>query len=238
MLGLAPVEKAVAKAILNMSLRGTVFFESYVLSEVRGADILIIDVDMPQAIQALLAYRKIHFNDPTLIAIAIGNGGAPPQSEVQLPRPLLASALHETLSQIGAALLVDKEEATNTQAEFPDGRVLIADAQAKRVGDLRNALARVVGRIDLARCGQAAATHISTGALDVVVLDTGLEDPDAHSLCAAAKSHSNAAVIMLVDADASTDRNEAMKVGCDTYLIRPVNPLILQEVVAEYLNER
>jgi DNA-binding response OmpR family regulator len=132
------------------------------------------------------------------------------------------------------ALVVGGAEA---EAEFPDIAVLVADSDPQSQAALRDSLRGLVGQVFTAHSGAAAAAILKSEHVDVVVLDAQLRMPDAFTLTELAKSRGVAAVIILLSPDTPTDRGAAQLAGCDTFLIRPVNEVILREVVAEYVDE-
>ncbi|MBT6277400.1 MAG: serine/threonine protein kinase [Chromatiales bacterium] len=108
-----------SKALLTMELPCDIASSPYTLAESRGADILIIDLELESASRALEAYGRRHDNQPALIAI--GPGAAPKDTHNHLPRPLSATTLHATLAQIGTALSIGKDEPTNIDMDGDDG---------------------------------------------------------------------------------------------------------------------
>lgn len=234
-LGFRPAEKAMAEALVRIRVPGSTALEPYALSRVEGADMLVVDVAEPRALRALAAYEEIHGPPPCLIAV--GEGEPPANTSAHLPRPLLASTLRDSIIHLAVERVAEAGAETRADAEFPNARVMVAEGAAEGAQGLGAALAGLVGQVELALTGAQARKHIEAGRMDVVVLDARLRDPDAYDLCRQAKASSGAAVIMVLEANDSADRGEATRAGCDTYLIRPVNELILQEVIAEYLDE-
>lgn len=234
-LGLRAVEKSMADALIRLRQPGATPLEPYALSRLEAADVLVVDVAEPRALQALEAYKRIHRMPPTIVAV--GEGELPEGTGAHIGRPLLASTLRGAIVRLAIERMAVAGAETQADAEFPNARILVAETDADRAQLLGSALVRLVGQVEIALTGQQAQAHIDSGKLDVVVLDSALKNPDAYALGRAAKKSSDAAVILLLAATDSADRTEGTSAGCDTYLIRPVNELILQEVIAEYLDE-
>lgn len=220
------------RGVLGLTAQGQPGLVPYRLSSSTPADIMVIDVSAPVTVPGLSRYREIHAGQPLLLAV--GNADPPLPAQLHLGRPLTATAMHAALLHL-AGQCASTPGAPET-VEFPDARVLLAETDQARVGQLHTALAGLVGTAEVALGGADADRAIARGGWNVVVLDSALQGPDAYSLCRQARSI-DAAVVMLLAADDTGARSHARDAGCDTYLIRPVNERILHEVIAEYLDE-
>ena len=231
-MGLDIVEKAIVHAALASASSHAMRLEPYRLDEVHSADILLLDAGSSRAQQAYRIYRQRH-PAPAHI-ITIGNGFKY-DAEWDLPRPIKVSRLMNAMTE-SAQRVASERDGVATACEFPHASVLVAGTSTSSLLLVRDALAGLVGKVEIVASGEDASTCIDRDAFDVVVLEAGLERPDAYELTWRIKSSSSAAVIILLKADAPTSRVEAQAAGCDTFLIHPVNELILREVIAEYLD--
>jgi len=231
-MGLDIVEKAVVHAALAAASSRAMRLEPYRLDEVHSADILLLDAASPRAHDAYRLYRRRHPAPAHMVTI--GNGFKY-RAHWDLPRPLKVSRLMDVIGE-SARRVASERDGVAASCEFPHASVLVVGTSTSSLLLVRDALASLVGRVELVASGEDASTCIEREAFDVVVLEVGLEQPDAYELTWRIKSSSSAAVIMLLKADAATSRVEAQAAGCDTFLIHPVNELILREVIAEYLD--
>lgn len=239
-LGLSPLETTLAASIIRASRPRTRAstapeYSPYALSVEKGADVLIVDCDMEKAKSALNEYTSRHASPPCLIAV--GAGECPQSETLRLPRPVTGTTLNAALSACADAYAAANPSSSRDGAEFPDARVLIAESDGDRADDLKEALKGLAGAVSTTFDHAEALAMVETGGVDVVVLDRALCPPPGLELCEAARRNGKVAVVMLVSGGDYADRRASLDAGCDTYLIRPVNDIILCEVIAEYLDE-
>lgn len=94
--------------------------------------------------------------------------------------------------------------------------------------------------VDFAVTGEEAYSFIEKNEYDIIFLDVVLPGVDGYEVCKTIKEGKakDTPVIMLTGNSSPADRIKGKLAGCDTYLIKPVNQTVFQEVVNQYLNTR
>lgn len=109
-------------------------------------------------------------------------------------------------------------------------RVLIVDDD-ERLRDLVSSYLMQNGfYVEVAACGEDAFQSISTGAIDIIILDINLPGADGLSICQKLRrSGVSTPIIMLTARSEDSDRINGLEIGADDYLTKPFNP---RELVA------
>lgn len=82
--------------------------------------------------------------------------------------------------------------------------------------------------------GEAALRVAADGAVDLVVCDVGMPDPDGFEVCRRLKSDSRTEglpVILLTGRDSDEGRSRGKAAGCTAYVTKPFSPLELLELI-------
>ena len=82
--------------------------------------------------------------------------------------------------------------------------------------------------------GETALRIAADGAVDVVVCDVGMPDPDGLEVCRRLKTDprtEDLPVILLTGRDTDEDRSRGLAAGCDAYVTKPFSPLELLELI-------
>ncbi|SMN12471.1 Two-component response regulator [uncultured Candidatus Thioglobus sp.] len=116
--------------------------------------------------------------------------------------------------------------------------VLVVDDSLPVRVQMENALKKFVSRVDLAESGEDALELASTNDYALVFLDIILPGIDGYEICKTIKAGrcKNTPVILLTGNSSPADRIKGNLSGCDTYLIKPLNHVMFQEIVSQYLN--
>ncbi len=113
-------------------------------------------------------------------------------------------------------------------------RVLLVDDDPTLLEVLTTALHLEDLDVIPASDGEAALRIAADGAVDLVVCDVGLPDPDGLEVCRRLRSDPRTAglpVILLTGRDTDEGRALGAAAGCDAYLTKPFSPLELLELI-------
>ena len=114
----------------------------------------------------------------------------------------------------------------------PRVSVLIVDDERGHASAEAELLERVGFRCEVSDAGQAGVEKVRTGEFDVVVTDLVMRGADGMDVLRAAKELDPAPVVVMVTGHGSVPSAvAAMQAGAETYLLKPVNPDELREVV-------
>ena len=112
----------------------------------------------------------------------------------------------------------------------PGARVLVADRHEARRRQVRDYLTGVGHTVFTAADGETALRLVRRTDLESVLLDAGLERPNAYQLCERLKKHPSTRslpVVLLVEATDLDARLRGLEVGAEDFLPHPVNKLEL-----------
>ncbi len=226
------------------------------LSGRKYADILIVDADNPDAVRRWGAYLK-RYGEGNVISTIMLCESIPPanpnDTNHYTAKPLVAtrllSLLEETvIDEHGYAVpsIFEGESGSATDGQG-DGTQAAGNAISALVVDdslpvriqMKKALQSIASKIDFAESGEEAEALIKGNRYDIVFLDVVLPGVDGYDICKMIKQDPNKAetpVIMLTSNSSPADKVKGKLAGCDTYMIKPVNPGIFKEVISEYLD--
>ena len=221
----------------------------------KRADILIVNADNPDAIKRWKAYIKLHGEKQKISTVMLCES-IPPDNPNDpnryIEKPLAATRLLSILEELAilehgysASIFeggVDEIEiddvADSGIANSQVSALVVDDSLPVRI-QMKKALQQIAGKSDFAETGEEARELLKKNKYDIVFLDVILPGVDGYDLCKEIKQDpdkSSVPVIMLTSNSSPADRVKGKLAGCDTYLIKPVNPEIFKEVVYEYLD--
>ncbi len=93
--------------------------------------------------------------------------------------------------------------------------------------------------IALAADGETAVELVSTGAPDLILMDIGL--PGMSGLDAAGALRGRGVTIPIIAVSSRVmpgDRERAIEAGCDDFVAKPIDDVLLVQMVGRYLGER
>lgn len=247
-IGLSEREFTVLKSIERIS---TARVRSYVFSETRNStpscDIYIVDGDSP-ASMALWGRRRTTHPAPALV---ISENGADFFGQRGFRRPLIVSRLVNLLDEITTHELHFLPELSIGHDIVPDPAHIKfrpandASFLALVVDDSPTVRKQIELGLKLAGCAVDSAETVSTATLllkskayDVVFLDVMLPDGDGYQLCKLIKrdkAKARTPVVMLTGKTSPLDQIKGSLAGCDTYLTKPVQNAVFQQVVRKHL---
>jgi len=263
-LGLDDREERVVKSVYTLSETRRPSFKPYAFSRATPADILIMDADNPRAVEAWQVYRRLHEAepDPPVILLAKekladlpGNYNmCPPLSATRL-LALLEKVAVRDLDYVTQSMQPDDDDADASGAEVAASpapsaggqnvqnastgvKALVVDDSLPVRIQMKIALQNVTSDVDFAENGEQGLELLTQHRYDIVFLDVILPGVDGYDLCKTIKqdpAKSDTPVIMLTSNSAPADRAKGKLAGCDTYLIKPLNKAVFEEVVREFL---
>lgn len=101
-------------------------------------------------------------------------------------------------------------------------RVLVVDDEPQILRFLRPSLGAAGYDVIEARDGAEALKHAATDAPDVIVLDLGLPDCDGKDVIRSIREWSKVPIVVLSARDRETEKIEALDLGADDYVNKPV----------------
>lgn len=142
----------------------------------------------------------------------------------------------------------DRLSLTATQNGFSGGRrepepavraLVVDDSLPVRI-QMRQALQPLSWQVDYAENGEQALPLLDANDYDIIFLDVVMPGIDGYDVCRHAKGgrHRDTPVIMLTSASSPADRVKGKLAGCNTYLIKPVTPPVLRQLIEQYLSIR
>lgn len=246
MVGLPEVEQRVLKSVGRISSVRTNCYEFDDLGKTPDGDIVVVDGDSPQAMQS---WRDAALSVPVLF---FGSGNDAGQT--WLKRPIMGMRLLALLDEImgSSAPAAPKPETGGSGATVaaamsnipspPPHRSLalvVDDSPTVRKG-IELGLAPFGLSLHFAETGEEALERLATTTYDIVFLDVVLPGIDGYAVCKVIKKDKGmkkTPVIMLTGKSSTFDRIKGSLAGCDTYLTKPVEFKVFQDVVKKYLGD-
>lgn len=221
MLGLTAIERRVLQSIARISAgrsRSYEFVEFYSSTEF---DVVFVDADSPQALQG---WRSSVRREPAVMIVSLAIAG-----QKCLTRPLMGARLLTLLDEITANL--DAEASAKCLA-------LVVDDSPTVRKHIEQGLAPFGLDVHFAETGEEALERMAALTYNIVFLDVVLPGIDGYAVCKAIKKDKGmkeTPVIMLTGKSSTFDRIKGSLAGCDTYLTKPVEYELFQNVVRKYV---
>ena len=258
LIGISDVDRKRLEAIFANSHQRQIHFS---LCELHSdlAQILIVNADEPKYLIDWRGYRNKLNNQNVEVppSIVVSKRREFKTEHYQIKHPLIYSRVISVLDQVVTQILGIKE-ALVFEPEENDDSISISEETLEKKGDsntdnlrrilivddslpvrvqMRKALQNVEANLDIVESGEEAFEHINQHHYDLIFLDVVLPGVNGYEVCKVIKQSSakDTPVIMLTGNSSSEDRIKGKLAGCDTYLIKPVKPLIFREVVSQYL---
>lgn len=209
----------------------------------------LIDGDETDAIET---WKTLHAAAPAPSAfVTVGN--RPELGEWCLHRPIVPSRLLALLDQMTMEelrVLPDLHIGENFDAPAAPvglkaepaksaGRALVVDDSPTVRRQIELGLRLLHVAVDFAETGEQALASVAENAYDIVFLDVVLPGIDGYQVCRAIKRdkrRKHTPVVMLTGRSSTFDRVKGSLAGCDTYLTKPVENAVFQNVLTKYLN--
>ena len=117
-------------------------------------------------------------------------------------------------------------------------QILLVDDSHFFIQAMREFLTRSGNSVLTASCGAEALHTLDTNAPDVILMDYYLEDISGGECCRkikAAPATKSIPVIMLTSAESMEDMESSKEAGCDDYITKPVDKMLLLTKIRRYL---
>lgn len=213
-----------------------------------GPDLYLVDGDDAAAVNL---WKQVHATSPAPTAF-VADPNRCDFGKWCLRRPIVPSRLFTLLDEITVQELRFLPELyIGENAASPTAPVEVKSAQTKSTGralvvddsptvrkqiELGLRLRNVA--VDFAETGEQGLSLISANAYDIVFLDVVLPGIDGYQVCRAIKKdklRKHTPVVMLTGKSSTFDRVKGSLAGCDTYLTKPVENAVFQNVITKYL---
>ena len=209
----------------------------------------LIDGDDPAAIAA---WQTLRVAAPTPAAF-VADRDRPELGKWRLPRPIVPSRLFALLDQMTVEELRFLPELhigetaaapaapveVNAEPAKSSGRALVVDDSPTVRKQIELGLKLLHVAVDFAESGEQALASLAARTYDIVFLDVVLPGIDGYQVCRAIKKdklRKRTPVVMLTGKSSAFDRVKGALAGCDTYLTKPVENAVFQNVLKKYLN--
>jgi CheY-like chemotaxis protein len=247
-IGFNKVERRVLRRTISASRDRLPSFRPFDKSLGGWPDIVIVDADLPSAMQAWNRFRRANSHRACFAPIFVSNHPQllPPDPYV-LERPIRAEKLFELLEKAVAEVhgfrpvvvsgVIHTDGAVARAAPGPANALVVDSCFPVRI-QLRKALGSFAARVDFAETGMRALELIEQRPYSVVFLDVGLPDEDAYEICGLIKRNplqQGVVAVMLTKSSSAADQVMGMLAGFDNCLVKPIKPDVLAELAAELL---
>lgn len=239
MLGLSETEQRVLKSIARISVSRASNYEFVDLDSACQNDVVLIDGDSPQAVQS---WRNAPRNEPAVFVSSTEIEG-----QKCLRRPIMGARLLALLDEVTSKQRLPTSESSlprTPTAAFASPQsvtkslALVVDDSPTVRKHIEQGLAPFGLNVDFAETGEEALDRLAASSYDIVFLDVVLPGIDGYAVCKAIKKDrrmKSTPVIMLTGKSSTFDRIKGSLAGCDTYLTKPVEYELFQNVVKKYI---
>ena len=253
--GLAPNEQVTLSSIFKLAASRPRKYQLVAARET--AEILVVDIDDPKALEAQKSFSAKHANIPI---VKVTKGAAAP-SDLVIRRPLTLKRVLEMLDRVTievlkyvpelviggdhapadeAATQALREAAVSAQQAAKSGvkALVVDDSEAVRKSmEIQLGLYGI--QIDFAETGEVALerTKVTTD-YDIIFLDIMMPGIDGYKVCKTFRADKNlkhTPIIMLTGKDSRFDKLKGTMAGASLYLTKPVAQAQLQEVIQKFL---
>jgi two-component system cell cycle response regulator len=211
-------------------------------------DIYVVNGSDAQAMATWASARR-DFPAPSVL---VTGDGKPMLGHRGLKRPIIASKLLSVLDEVTSQelgfmpeLVIGEEGvpesnpvSTKTPKEHTHAVALVVDDSPTVRKQIEIGL-RVTGcTVDCVETAEEALRLLATKSYDIVFLDVVLPGADGYQVCKAIKrdkARKHIPVIMLTGKSSPLDHVKGSLAGCDSYLTKPVQNSVFQEVLKKYL---
>lgn len=226
--------------------------------------IVIVNADAPDSLVGWRIYQDGLSNhgidNPPSLIISLKPSNTSSKHCYYIRRPLIISRVISMLDKIvDEQIKIDTEVAISTDVDIgvietivldstqePTNQNWIASMPTALVVDdslpvriqMETALKKFTSRVDVAETGEEAIKMVNENDYDVVFLDIILPGMDGYEICKIMKEGKcrDTPVILLTGNSSPADRIKGNLSGCDTYLIKPMNQAVFENIVSEYLH--
>ncbi len=248
-----------ARLLKSLTLVSSSRTRSYTLVDARlGApELFVVDADNGDAVEE---WKLTHARGKAP-AIMVNATGESFLGQRGVKRPIVPSKLLNLMDDLTIQELGYLPESVPSQSSAPVNQSslpapLSIDPAAPEMPNLQRYLALVVddsptvrAQLEIALRGHGITAHMAESAekafellthnrYDIVFLDVVLPGADGYQVCKQIKKDKlkkETPVIMLTGKSSPFDRIKGSLAGCDTYLTKPVQATVFQEIIKKYL---
>ena len=247
-IGFCERERRILRSVTALSTARARRYE-FVDLGTRKPDLLLVDCDDTAA---LAAWRAVKPSAPAPAAFVTGEIRTD-MGKRQLLRPLVPSRLFALLDEmtvndlhflpelnIGAAAGAVPEPVDVAGTSRVAGRALVVDDSPTVRKQIELGLRLVDVGVDFAESGEQALELFAGKQYDIVFLDVVLPGIDGYQVCRSMRKdrlRKNTPIVMLTGKSSTFDRVKGSLAGCSTYLTKPVENAVFQDVLKKYLGE-
>ena len=253
-IGLGASELRWLQQIVETSQSQALRFVRYVGSPETAPDIVLIDSDTPQALQSWAGFLKAKAQGKTISGIVLAREQPADNPKYFIQRPVSATRLLAILEKVvieehGAPRDAASVSADDTITRTDTGtrgvqtkgvKALVVDASFPVRTQLKNALKPIASHVDLAQTGEEAIELINNKRYDIIFLEVMLPGIDGYEICRMIKRDPKKRTTPVVLIVASASPAESIKgklalATCDTYLWKPLQQAVIDDVVKKLL---
>lgn len=207
----------------------------------------LVDGDDPEAVRI---WSELRTGAPAPSAFVVGRD-RPDLGKWRMCRPIGPSRLFALLDEmtvqelrvlpdlkIGGNVAPDTPIHVTSETTIAVGRALVVDDSPTVRKQIEIGLKLMRVSADFAETGEQALALVGANAYDIVFLDVVLPGIDGYQVCRAIKKdklRKHTPVVMLTGKSSTFDRVKGSLAGCDTYLTKPVENAVFQNVLRKYL---
>ena len=168
----------------------------------------------------------------------------------QIKRPLIISRVISVLDKVAyealdvsseIAIVGESKSTISTDATKNNHKnaVLVVDDSLPVRVQMEHVLKPLASHIDLVESGEQAIKLVNDNHYDVIFLDIVLPGIDGYETCKKIKAGNgkDTPVILLTGNTSPADRIKGKLSGCDTYIIKPINQMVFQEIIHQYFHK-
>lgn len=270
-------ERLLVRAVLAVSEKRDPAFKPYVKAEGVFPQVVLVNADLPAALQAWERYRtQLDGNKVGAIMLTV-DGNAKSRFDYVMQRPFAGRQLLALLEKVASevhgsssaafemmrtqSLMKKMRTADHTAAAAPAPApsapasappalktsqkgftaLVVDDSLPVRI-QMKSALDGLASKVDFAETGEDAFELLGKSNYDIVFLDVVLPGAvNGYQICKAIKSKPegrHTPVVMLTSNSSPADRIKGKMAGCDTYLVKPVNPVVFSQVVGSLVGAK
>lgn len=248
-IGLSELELRVLKSVEWIATTRTRSYK-FGAPQQQPSDIYIVSGSDAQALATWATARR-RYPAPSVVVSSEGN---PVLGHRGLKRPIIASKLLNVLDEVTAQelgfmpeLVIGEEGGPDTNPASVTVPVDSARAVALVVDDSPTVRKQIEIGLRLAGClvdsvatAEEALSILAKKSYDIIFLDVVLPGADGYQVCKAIKrdkARKHVPVIMLTGKSSPLDYVKGSLAGCNSYLTKPVENAVFQDVLRKYLNE-
>ena len=229
--GLTDKDLLLIRNLLRISVEWFGHIELADKSGLTGGQIMLIDLDRPDAMEASRSMGLEHCG-ASVISISARKNRCLPNS-ISLQRPLVFRRLSEALNSVSAS---HSRESVQVHKQ---SRILVVDDSAPVCTFMTQKLHALISpetRVDIAANGSEGLALANQFSYDLVFMDVMMPGMDGYRACRLIKLiNAQTKVVMLTGKSSALNRVKAKMSSCDGYITKPPEDKALLKAVRQFL---